>query len=168
MVRAPPTASNERICGFMRAFVPHFLLLRRRNPAVAPSSTRRSPKRVFRKRFSTLFRKGCLFPRRPSRPTVAKLAAQILPEAGPQSDRFEDTPHPRETYCLFGHTEAEKQLLGSYLRGRLAHAFIIGGPPGIGKATLAWRFARFLLTNPDPARSEERRVGKECSAEWWW
>jgi DNA polymerase III subunit delta' len=82
---------------------------------------------------------------------LAKPAAQILPEAGPQSDRFEDTPHPRETYCLFGHAEAEKQLLRSYLRGRLAHAFIIGGPPGIGKATLAWRFARFLLANPDPA-----------------
>ncbi len=81
---------------------------------------------------------------------MAKPIAPIPPETGPQSDRFEDTPHPRETYGFFGHAEAEGQLLQSYLRGRLAHAFIIGGPPGLGKATLAWRFARFLLANPDP------------------
>ena len=35
--------------------------------------------------------------------------------------------------------------------GRLAHAWLIGGREGIGKATLAWRFARFVLANPDPA-----------------
>jgi DNA polymerase III subunit delta' len=81
---------------------------------------------------------------------VAKLIAPRPAEPGPQSDRFEDTPHPRETYGLFGHAEAEGQLLQSYLRGQLAHAFIISGPPGIGKATLSWRFARFLLANPDP------------------
>jgi DNA polymerase III subunit delta' len=81
---------------------------------------------------------------------VAKPIAPIAGEAGPQSDRFEDTPHPRVTYVLFGHAEAEEQLLRSYLRGLLPHAFVIGGPPGIGKATLAWRFARFLLANPDP------------------
>jgi len=77
--------------------------------------------------------------------------AQGFSEAGPESDRFEDTPHPRETYDFFGHVKAEGELLRSYLRGCLPHAFIISGLPGIGKATLAWRLARFILANPDPA-----------------
>ncbi|MCI0736068.1 MAG: DNA polymerase III subunit delta' [Beijerinckiaceae bacterium] len=72
-------------------------------------------------------------------------------ESGPESDRFKDAPHPRETYGFFGHSGAERELLLSYLSGRLPHAIILGGPPGIGKATLAWRFARFLLANPHPA-----------------
>ena len=42
-------------------------------------------------------------------------------------------------------------LILSYLSGHLPQAFIVGGPPGVGKATLAWRLARFLLANPDPA-----------------
>ena len=42
-------------------------------------------------------------------------------------------------------------MLSAYREGRLAHAWLIGGREGIGKATLAWRFARFVLANPDPA-----------------
>ena len=42
-------------------------------------------------------------------------------------------------------------MLAAYRDGRLAHAWLIGGPEGVGKATLAWRFARFVLANPDPA-----------------
>jgi DNA polymerase III subunit delta' len=88
---------------------------------------------------------------------MAKSMAPRTAEIGPESDRFEDTPHPRETYGFFGHAEAEGQLLQAYLCGRLPHAFIISGPPGIGKATLAWRFARFLLANPDPDRVARAR-----------
>lgn len=77
--------------------------------------------------------------------------APKLPEGGPESDRFENTPHPRESYSLFGHAETERDLLKCYLSGHLPQALIIGGPPGIGKATLAWRLARFLLANPEPA-----------------
>ena len=33
----------------------------------------------------------------------------------------------------------------------MAQAWIIGGPEGVGKATLAWRLARFLLAHPDPS-----------------
>ena len=57
---------------------------------------------------------------------------------------------PRETAALFGHVEAETALLDAYKSGRIAHAWLIGGPPGIGKATLAYRMARFVLANPDP------------------
>jgi DNA polymerase III subunit delta' len=72
-------------------------------------------------------------------------------ETGPESDRFDDTPHPRERHDFFGHVETERQFILSYLSGHLPQAYIIGGPPGVGKATLAWRVARFLLANPDPA-----------------
>jgi DNA polymerase-3 subunit delta' len=57
---------------------------------------------------------------------------------------------PRETAVLFGHAEAELGLLESYQSGRIPHAWLIGGPPGIGKATLAYRLARFVLAHPDP------------------
>ena len=72
-------------------------------------------------------------------------------EAAPEADRIEEAPHPRETRAFFGHREAEQELLEAYRADRLPQAFIIGGPVGVGKATLAWRLARFLLAHPDPA-----------------
>ena len=60
---------------------------------------------------------------------------------------------PRETSALFGHADAELALLESYQSGRIPHAWLIGGPPGIGKATLAYRLARFVLAHPDPNSS---------------
>jgi DNA polymerase-3 subunit delta' len=66
---------------------------------------------------------------------------------------------PRETAALFGHAEAEQALLASYKSGRVPHAWLIGGPPGIGKATLAYRFARFVLAHPDPAAPEVQKAG---------
>jgi DNA polymerase-3 subunit delta' len=61
-----------------------------------------------------------------------------------------DVRRPRETGALFGHLEAERALLEAYKGGRIPHAWLIGGPPGIGKATLAYRLARFVLAHPDP------------------
>ena len=61
---------------------------------------------------------------------------------------------PRETTVLFGHQDEERALLDSYKSGRIAHAWLIGGPPGIGKATLAFRLARFVLAHPDPGAPE--------------
>jgi DNA polymerase III subunit delta' len=72
----------------------------------------------------------------------------------PESDRFEDAPHPREQTAFFGHAAAERELLEAYRANRMAQAWILGGPEGIGKATLAWRLARFLLAHPDPSSSE--------------
>src|SRR5579872_6886410 len=60
-------------------------------------------------------------------------------------------PHPRENLELFGHREAEAALLDAYRSGRIPHAWLIGGPQGIGKATLAYRMARFVLSHRDPS-----------------
>ena len=59
--------------------------------------------------------------------------------------------HPRETSALFGHAEAEQALLEAYRSSRIPHAWLLGGESGIGKATLAYRMARFVLAHPDPA-----------------
>lgn len=59
-----------------------------------------------------------------------------------------EAPHPRETTGLYGHAEAEQAFLDAY-RGRMPHAWLIGGPRGIGKATLAYRMARFVFAHPD-------------------
>lgn len=60
-------------------------------------------------------------------------------------------PAPRETTSLYGHGEAEAMLLNAYRSGRIPHAWLIGGAQGIGKATLAYRMARFVLSHPDPS-----------------
>jgi DNA polymerase-3 subunit delta' len=74
-------------------------------------------------------------------------------EAAPESDRAPDAPHPREARRLFGHAAAEADVLAAVAAGRLHHAWLITGPPGIGKATLAWRIARFLLDQPVAAEA---------------
>jgi DNA polymerase-3 subunit delta' len=53
---------------------------------------------------------------------------------------------PRENTLLLGHQAAVRELHGAAAAGRLHHAWLIGGQAGIGKATLAYRFARWLLT----------------------
>lgn len=58
---------------------------------------------------------------------------------------------------LSGHEAAERTLLDAWSSGRLHHAWLIGGPAGVGKATLACRFARFLLARGtrDAAAAEQ-------------
>ncbi|MCI2399250.1 DNA polymerase III subunit delta' [Aliiroseovarius subalbicans] len=70
--------------------------------------------------------------------------AELLPEP----DRIEGAPHPRETQTLIGQAPAEATFLDAFNSGRMHHAWLITGPRGVGKATLAWRIARFLLATP--------------------
>ncbi|MGE5538642.1 MAG: DNA polymerase III subunit delta' [Gemmatimonas sp.] len=58
-------------------------------------------------------------------------------------------PEPRAQSELIGHESAERALLTAWRSGRLPHAWLITGPRGIGKATLAYRFARFALAGGD-------------------
>ncbi|MFK7746386.1 MAG: DNA polymerase III subunit delta' [Roseobacter sp.] len=63
-------------------------------------------------------------------------------------DQIEGAPHPRDTLQLFGQSSAETSFLDAYATGRLHHGWLITGPRGVGKATLAWSIARFLLATP--------------------
>jgi len=79
---------------------------------------------------------------------TAKLPAD---ESLPEIDRVEAMPHPREVIDFTGNSQAEQALLNGLKSGRLHHAWLLSGPQGVGKATLAYRFARFLLS---PVTSE--------------
>lgn len=73
------------------------------------------------------------------------------PDEIPEPDRAEGAPHPRETMRLYGQHVAEAAFLDAYRAGRLHHAWLVTGPKGVGKATLAWRIARFLLAEQPAA-----------------
>lgn len=61
---------------------------------------------------------------------------------------------PRENPALLGHENAERELRWLVELGRLPHAILLSGPRGIGKATLAFRLARFLLAGPEDVPAE--------------
>ena len=71
-------------------------------------------------------------------------------DALPEADRAEGAPHPRETACLFGHDSVQAEVLAALTGDRMHHAWLLTGPKGVGKATLAWRMAKFLLAR-EPA-----------------
>ena len=57
----------------------------------------------------------------------------------------EEFTHPRAMNTLLGHEEIERELLNLFNSGRMPHGLILSGPKGIGKATLAYKFTRFLF-----------------------
>lgn len=75
---------------------------------------------------------------------MAKRSAPIEIE---ETDRIEGFPHPRETLDLVGQEAALARAARAIRGGRPPQAWLISGPPGIGKATLAYRIARYLLAH---------------------
>jgi DNA polymerase-3 subunit delta' len=69
-----------------------------------------------------------------------------------------ESREPRLTTALFGHGDAEQTFLDAYRSSRIPHAWLIGGAQGIGKATLAYRMARFVLAHRDPAAPEVQQA----------
>jgi DNA polymerase-3 subunit delta' len=81
-------------------------------------------------------------------------AAQVSEiEAPPEAERLDGAPHPRDTARLFGHEAAERALAEAFASGRMHHGWLVSGAEGIGKATLAYRFARHALA---PAGEREK------------
>jgi DNA polymerase-3 subunit delta' len=82
-------------------------------------------------------------------------------------------PQPRANPLLLGHEHAEAIMLDALRTGRMHHAWLITGPEGVGKATLAYRFARRLLAGLpaedslalDPADPIFRRVAAASHAD---
>ena len=72
-----------------------------------------------------------------------------MTDDAPQPDQIDGAPHPRDTAALIGQTGAEDTFLQAFNAGKLHHGWLLTGPRGVGKATLAWRLARFLLATPD-------------------
>ena len=67
------------------------------------------------------------------------------PVSDDASDSSEAGSAPHRTETLIGQVDAERTLKLAFDSGRLAHAWLLHGPKGVGKATLAYRFARFLF-----------------------
>lgn len=80
-------------------------------------------------------------------------APKIEEERKPH-DALDGAPLPRQTATLIGHAAAEHALLDAYRSGRMHHGWIVSGERGIGKATLAFRLARFIFAHPDPGAPE--------------
>lgn len=62
-------------------------------------------------------------------------------------ERRESLAPPRESLLCLGHDDVEKSLLAQVAQDRLPHAIVFAGPEGIGKATFAYRFARYILAH---------------------
>lgn len=72
-----------------------------------------------------------------------------MTDALPEPDRIEGAPHPRETSTVYGQDQAQQAFLDAYTSGRLHSGWLVTGPRGVGKATLAWKIATFLLAEQD-------------------
>src|SRR3569832_2812566 len=73
------------------------------------------------------------------------MAKRSRPTEIVETARIEGFAHPRETGRLVGQDEALARAARAIRGGRPPQAWLITGPPGIGKATLAYRIARYLL-----------------------
>ncbi len=74
--------------------------------------------------------------------------------------------HPRKARNLLGHLEAEQRMRQAFESGKLHHAWLISGPKGIGKATLAYRFAGFALAGGD-STSDDLGIDPQSRTAHW-
>lgn len=68
---------------------------------------------------------------------MAKKKQDIAPEV--------EAADPRKTLALIGHRTALATASRAVRSGRPPQGWLISGPPGVGKATFAFRIARYLL-----------------------
>lgn len=64
-------------------------------------------------------------------------------------------------FCL-GHEKQEQNLLDLYEKDSLPHAMIFSGPQGIGKTTMAFRLARFLLKHGAKSTDQDSLFGGDA------
>lgn len=83
----------------------------------------------------------------------------MIDDSRPEADAPEGAPHPRFAPKVLGQSTAVSQFLRSYNAGKLHHAWLITGPKGIGKATLAWQMAQTLLHHGDAPNAPIDHLG---------
>lgn len=90
-------------------------------------------------------------------------------ERPPFSDSIESIAAPNRSDLLLGHDAALARLMNAWQSGQMHHAWLLSGPLGIGKSTLAFHLARHVLhdperkiatTRPDPAAWSESLRGQ--------
>ena len=81
------------------------------------------------------------------------MQALDLPE---QHDTLHGVNAPAETQVLYGHETQAELVARSYSLGRMHHALLLEGPPGIGKASFAFQLAQHLIANPFHASAPDR------------
>src|SRR5262249_51551998 len=106
--------------------------------------------------YSKLSRSACGFPCRDARMVLGK---------GQEANQTPVVLTPRANPDLVGHEYAERELRRLLEAGRLPHAILLSGPRGIGKATLAFRFARFLLAKGDQSTETAGKGGLAIARE---
>ncbi len=65
-------------------------------------------------------------------------------------------PHPKDNPNFIGHDRAINVLASTTKGGRMPQSWLFTGPKGIGKATLAYRFARFILSGTEVNLSDKK------------
>ena len=78
---------------------------------------------------------------------MARAPALQSIEAPPEADCLDGFPHPRHTRTVIGHDLIQQMLVERVRSAKLHHGWLINGPEGIGKATLAYAFTRYLLAS---------------------
>jgi DNA polymerase-3 subunit delta' len=77
------------------------------------------------------------------------LATERSRNATVEPDRLDPFSTPREVDHVFGHDDAVIEFESALKSGRMHHAWLLVGPEGVGKATLAYRFARTVLAHTE-------------------
>lgn len=83
------------------------------------------------------------------------MAAERSRASVTEPDRLDGFSAPREVDRLFGHDAAMREFADALTSGRMHHAWLIVGPEGVGKATLAYHFARTVLADRNGAHQGE-------------
>ncbi|MEP1206401.1 MAG: DNA polymerase III subunit delta' [Rhizobiaceae bacterium] len=89
-------------------------------------------------------------------------------EERPIADAIDGVPDPSKCTILSGHDSALEQMFENYRSGRMHHAWLLSGPRGIGKASMAMMWAKFLFSYPDrrdlpppPAQFDPGSIGED-------
>src|SRR5690242_14676043 len=75
------------------------------------------------------------------------MAKRNVPAESIDSDRIAGFSHPRSTFTFGGQDVSLWRAARALWTGTLPCAWLISGPPGVGKATLAYRIARYLMAH---------------------